>query len=575
MHKQGNMPSHQGQSEMKEIMNGDETFRLLQLEELRPDDEEKKDVLLQTIIAGSSEIEHYSEMIVYKCFNDKKSCSHEETFSYGLDTDDWRNLPLKYDCPRCEAPCVMIQNTKGQLRKILMTEQGTTNPIHLQGFIYGDNINKIQPGTKLNLNGILRSRKKSPKDLTYHRFFDISRFTLTDDKPIIPSPEEIEEFKTMDKTKLIESFAPHIRNMYLIKEGLLLCCIGGVEGANVRGDINALLLGDPGLAKTQLLKFVTQIIQKSDFVSGKSASGAGLFGGVDNLADGTRIGKPGSVTMCNGGVACLDEMEKMNESDRTYCHEIMESQQFSLRKIGIDITWEVKVAIIGAANPKKSIWNPELTINENVNLPPSLLSRFGLIFLVRDIPNKLEDLAIASHIARVRRGLVSAPLTPEQITKFINYAKTLHPVEDDQCAEVLTDWWANLREVKQKEQSLSIDIRTLEDLHRLTEAYARMDLSEVATVSHANRAIKMLNDSLHTLGMNTPGEKNESLIKSFDKNGYIEFVFSKPISEEQAVLRLCEKQQYFQSEGVALGTIAKLKSLGKLLDSGGKLSWVN
>lgn len=556
---------------MKEFEKDGETFRLLTLEELRPKDEGRDDVLLQTIVAGSSEIEHFTTFIVFGCYK----CKDEVQYEYGDDFKDWRDMPIKMKCDRCNQDMYINQNNKGQLRKVLMTEQGTTNPIHLTGFIYGDDINKIQPGTKLNLNGILRSRKTTPKSLTYQRFFDISKFRLTDEKPIIPSEKEIEEFKTMDKTKLIESFAPHIRNMYLLKEGILLCCIGGVEGADVRGDINALLLGDPGVAKTQLLKFMTKIIPKSDYVSGKSASGAGLFGGVDNLHDGTRIGKPGSVTMCNGGMAALDEIEKMNANDRTYCHEIMESQQFSLRKIGIDITWEVKVGIIAAGNPKKSRWNPELTIKENVNIPDSLLSRFGLIFLVRDIPNRDEDLAIAKHIAMVRQGKLEKPLEPETITKFINYAKTLHPVETEECGEVLTNWWGELRMVDQKEQSLAIDIRTLEDLHRLTEAYARLDLVEIATPEHANKAIKMLNDSLHTLGMNTPGEKNQSLSESFDKNGYTQFVFEHGVTEDQAVSKLCEKPKWYSSEYEAKKQIEYLHGKGLIMESGGKWIWVS
>jgi DNA replicative helicase MCM subunit Mcm2 (Cdc46/Mcm family) len=556
---------------MKEFIDKDgEALRLLTLEELLPNDEGKEDVLLQTIVAGSSEIEHYTRLIEFSC----SECKDQRPYSYPEDFKDWRNMPTKKKCDRCNIDMYESQNTKGQLRKVLMTEQGTTNPIHLTGFIYGPDINKIQPGTKLNLNGILRSRKLTPKSLTFQRFFDITQFRLTDEKPLIPSDEEIEEFKTMDKTKLIESFAPHIRNMYLLKEGILLCCIGGVEGDNVRGDINALLLGDPGVAKTQLLKFMTKIIPKSDYVSGKSASGAGLFGGVDNLADGTRIGKPGSVTMCNGGMAAIDEIEKMNPADRTYCHEIMESQQFSLRKIGIDITWEVKVGIIAAGNPKKSRWNPELTIKENVNIPDSLLSRFGLIFLVRDIPNKSEDLAIANHIAMVRRGELTKLLEPQQITKFINYAKTLRPVETEECANVLTDWWGELRMEEQKEEALAIDIRTLEDLHRLTEAYARLDLTEIATEDHAHRAIKMLKDSLHTLGMNTPGEKNESLSKSFDKKGYAQYIFENGVTDAQAIAKLCEKPRWFSSEFEAKKHIAYLHEKGLISESGGKWTWV-
>tara|TARA_R110000787_G_scaffold178781_1_gene290576 strand:- start:453 stop:2135 length:1683 start_codon:yes stop_codon:yes gene_type:complete len=551
-----------------------ETCNLLKLAELKPLHEKDPNILLQTIVAGQSEIEHYATMIIYKCPNEG-ICTSTKTYDYPSNFEDWRDIPQKARCDVCNLEMFEEQVTKGQLRKVLMTEQGETNPIHLTGFIYGDNITKLQPGTKLNLRGILRSRKKSPKDMTYHRFFDITGYSFTDDKPIVPTEEEIQKFKGMDKTEVIKSFAPHIRNMYLIKEGLLLTCLGGVQTDNTRGDINTLLLGDPGLAKTQLLKFVTKIVKKSDYVSGKSASGAGLFGGVDNLSDGTRIGKPGSVTLCNGGVAALDEIEKMNEVDRTYCHEIMESQQFSLRKIGIDITWEVKVSIIAAGNPKKSRWNPELSINENINLPDSLLSRFGLVFLVRDIPSMDADLAIAKHIMQVRRGEITPELSIEEMTKFINYAKTLDPVIPDDVDDVLTKWWSELRQVEQKDESLSVDIRTYEDLCRLTQAYTRLDLEEISTKDHAGRAIKMLNDSIQTLGMNTPGERNTSIMEHMDKSSYIRFVFNTPITYDQAIAKLMEKYNWFSSEEKAEAEIDKLlNKTNSISESGGKLIWV-
>ena len=548
-----------------------ETCNLLKLAELKPLHEKDSNILLQTIVAGQSEIEHYAIMIIYKCPN----CTHEKVYDYPKDFKDWRDIPQKARCDVCNLEMFEEQVTKGQLRKVLMTEQGETNPIHLTGFIYGDNITKLQPGTKLNLRGILRSRKKSSKDMTYQRFFDITQYNFTDEKPIIPTEDEIQKFKDMDKTEVIKSFAPHIRNMYLIKEGLLLTCLGGVQTDNTRGDINTLLLGDPGLAKTQLLKFVTKIVKKSDYVSGKSASGAGLFGGVDNLSDGTRIGKPGSITLCNGGVAALDEIEKMNEVDRTYCHEIMESQQFSLRKIGIDITWEVKVSIIAAGNPKKSRWNPELSINENINLPDSLLSRFGLVFLVRDIPSMDADLAIAKHIMQVRRGEITPELSIEEMIKFINYAKTLDPIIPDDVDDILTKWWSELRQVEQKDESLSVDIRTYEDLCRLTQAYTRLELEEISTKDHAHRAIKMLNDSIQTLGMNTPGERNSSIMEHMDKSSYIRFVFNTPISHDQAVAKLMEKYNWFSSEEKAEAEIDKLlNKTNSISESGGKLIWV-
>ena len=547
---------------------------LLTLEELRPKHEGNRNVLLQTIVSGSSEIEHYPTNIIFECIQCKRT-KHFDYKDIEPTVSDWRDIPEGFKCDACNIGMFKKQVNKDQLRKILMTEQGTKNPIHLIGYLYGDDISKIEPGTKLNIRGILKSRKDKPKDLTYKRFFDIIQYSKTDDKIVPPTPEEIEDFKKMDKTLLIRSFAPQIRNMYLIKEALLLACIGGYEKDGIRGDINILLLGDPGVAKTQLLKFVTKIVRKSDYISGKSASGAGLFGGVDNLSDNTRIGKPGSVTLCNGGVAALDEMEKMNSADRVYCHEVMESQTFSLRKIGIDITWEVKVAIIGAANPKKSVWNPELTINENVNLPASLLSRFGLIFLIRDKPNKDEDLAIAEHIAKVRRGDIEKPLEPETITKFITYAKTLKPVEDEQCGETLTQWWSSLRLEEQREGSISVDIRTLEDLHRIAEAYARLDLSEIVTIKHAKRAIKMLNDSLHTLGMSTPGEKNASIVEGMDIKQFTIFVFKQgPLTYDQVIAKLSENKKHYKNEDAAITMLSKLIKENKVAETKDGFVWV-
>lgn len=554
----------------KIFVKGDKEYILKHLSEITPRDEGNDNVLLQAIVLGNSEIEHFSTFVWMKCSH----CKDDQYYRLE-DYKDWRDIKPSTTCQKCNNMMYENQNDKEQLKKILISEQGKINPINLTAFVYGENIHAIQPGIRINIGGILKSRKSKPSDLTYKRFFDINNFRLTDEKPLMPTQNEIQMFKDMDKSQIIESFAPHIRGMNLIKEGLLLTVIGGVEHDNVRGDINTLLIGDPGCAKTQLLKELTKLVPKSDYVSGRSASGAGLFGGVDNLSDGTRVGKAGSVTMCNGGIACIDEMEKMNSQDRVYCHEIMESQKFSLRKIGIDITWEVKVAIIGAANPKQSRYNSALSIKENINLPDSLLSRFGLIFLVRDKPEKNEDLAIAEHIKRVRQGKVSGILSIETLIKFINYAKLQKPIESDEAGNYITDWWSNLRQVSQSEESISVDIRTLEDLHRIAEAYAKMDLSPTVDIDHAKKAVKMLNDSLHTLGMNTPGQKNDSITDSFDRAGFIQHVFSEPITEDMAIAKLRRKPQWFHTDDEAKAEIDKLRNkYNKIIENGGMLKWV-
>jgi len=137
---------------MKIIENGDEPIRLMTLEEIRPVDEGMDDILLQTIVAGSSDIEHFTVMVVFKCTN----CSYDRVYEYPQDFKDWRDIPTKCFCKACNIPMYVQQNTKEQLRKVLLTEQGTVNPTHLTGFLYGDNINNLNPGVKLNMRGTLR-----------------------------------------------------------------------------------------------------------------------------------------------------------------------------------------------------------------------------------------------------------------------------------------------------------------------------------------------------------------------------------------------------------------------------------
>jgi len=550
---------------MKEYKDG--VFK--ELEEVTPKDEGQK-ILLKGMVIGQGDVEHYPLMIVTEC----PRCSIEDSWEQDTLEDDWRSAYVMRKCDRCAEAMREKEVKKGMVKKIIVAEQNKDNPIFLTCFIYGDDINRIVPGKEIRMEGILRSRKNKKTDLTYKKLFDVLKFRLEEDKLIMPTEDEIKEFDEMDKTEIIKSVAPHIKNMYTLKEALLISSLGGVERDTFRGDINTLMLGDPGTAKTQLLKFVKMMNQKSDYVSGTSASGAGLFGGIDKTPDGTHYARAGAAVMCNGGVLGIDEMEKMNDNDRVYAHEVMESQTFTLRKI-VPVTWQVKISIIGAANPKKSRWNTELTINENVNMPDSLLSRFGLIFLVRDIPNKSDDLAIAEHLEKVLMGELEQTLPVDKLMKFINHAKHLRPKPTREALEKVKEWWADLRNTDQVEGSIAVDHRTLYDLHRMAQAYAKLDLSDIVDTKHAQRAIDLLKESLKTLGMNTPGERNASLVNQFDKQGYIAWVFEKPISHDAAISKLCEKPKWFPSEIKAAEMIRDLKRYGKILESGDKYSWVS
>lgn len=547
----------------------DDGYYIKEFSELDGSDENNEKLLMEGLVLGMSEIEHFSRFVVVKCMK----CKNEHQIDV-KDFTNWRNFRLPKECERCGDELIPIQWDKSLVRKVLFGEPKTSNPITLTGYVFYNDVYKIKPGEKIKINGILRSIKPNPKSETFKRVLDIKELSTSMSKSIMPTPEETTKFIELDKTQIIKSIAPRIKGHDLVKEALLIGMLGGVNDGEARGDINVLLAGDPGVAKTQMLKFVASIIQKSDYTSGKSASQAGLLAGVDNLADGTRVAKPGSVIMCNGGTCCIDEFEKMNPSDRAGLHEVMENQTFSLRKIGINMTWEAKTTIFAAANPRSSRWEPDLTIKENLNLPYSLLSRFGIIILIRDIPNRDVDLAVARHIRKIKQTGVEIILEPQMLTKFINYARTINPKISDESADFIEKFWIDLRCQSQQEGAILIDNRTLQDLYRFAEAYARLDLSEIVTAEHAKKAIHLLGETLKTLGMTVPGQVTQSMMAHINKEEFIMGLFKDGISEGSAIIRMMEHHQWFPTEESANRIISNLRSNGKIYETGGKLKWV-
>ena len=539
--------------------------------ELTPELEDISKIAIEGIVLGTGDIEHYDFFKVVKC----KNCKYEEQLE---NEGNFRDFKIPNKCPDCNGQFKIIQETKGRIRKFTLQEVDVqSNPLILVCFAFGEDTLLIEPGKRIAVGGILRSIKKRDSDLTYHRVFDIEKIKVVSDKLIMPTELEIKFYKKISHLDMINSFAPNIQNMRVYKEAIIISLISGVKSEDIRGDINLFLVGDPGTAKTQLLRFITKIMQKSDYASGKSTSAAGLLAGVDNLSDGTRIPRAGPVVLCSGGVVALDEMDKMNPLDRSALHEAMETQTFSLKKIGINITWPAQTTIVGAANPKGgNKWNPQLSIRENVRLPDSLLSRFGLIFLVRDIPDKDNDLTIARHILKARQHKIEPKLSTDDFTKYINYAKTIKPSLGDEAGSILIDWWSALRLESQPEESPMVDHRTLEDLNRMAEAYAKWRFVDVVETQDATNAIRLLKISLQTLGMNTPGERNKSIAEFMNKDDYLRFIFAEPITEDMAVSKMLRKFNYWKTPQQARNEINKLRVAGVVFEKEeGIYKWVN
>lgn len=398
--------------------------------------------------------------------------------------------------------------------------EGGEQPKRIQVFLKNDLVSplsekKTNPGTKVVLVGIL---KEVP--IILRTGGQSTRFDLMVEGNFVDAvqeefgeikitSEEMEQIKQIGKSpkvisKLVNSLAPSIYGHDKIKEALLLQLLGGVkkkrdDGITTRGDMHLLLIGDPGSGKSQLLKRVDTVAPKSRFVSGKGASGAGLTATVvkDEFIGGWAL-EAGALVLANKGVICIDELDKMTKEDTSSMHEALEGQTVTISKANIQATLRCQTTVLAAANPKFGRFDPySKTIAEQIELPTTLINRFDLIFPVKDLPDPVKDERLARFILNLHQETTKA--TPEVDTellrKFIAHARKGKPKISDSVINELVNYYLSMRGSGQGEgsvKSIPISARQLEGLVRMTEAYAKMRLSNKATVKDAKRAIEML-----------------------------------------------------------------------------------
>lgn len=389
-----------------------------------------------------------------------------------------------------------------------------------------DVVDVARPGDHVSIVGIVQAFAPSKPGIGKLRTFvlqlDANSVEVLGKEPETspPTPEEQEKIFALAKDpqvhrKLTHSIAPSIYGYDHIKEAILYLLFGGVSktlpDVNVRGEMNALLIGDPGTAKSQLLQYVARIAPRGLYTSGRGTTAAGLTAAVIREKGGSMSLEAGALVLADKGIACIDEMDKMRPEDRVAIHEAMEQHTVSVAKGGIVATLNARTAVLAAANPALGRYEPHRTVAENISLPVTILSRFDIIFVLRDVPNKDADGKMSQHILEIhRRGRtpVEAPVDAELLRKYISYAKTIQPELSDAALNKLRDFYLAMRAASESEGSpVAITARQLESLVRVAEARARAALRKEVTAEDADAAIALMKRSLEEVGIDMSSYK--------------------------------------------------------------------
>ena len=386
-------------------------------------------------------------------------------------------------------------------------------PHSLTAYLEYDLAGLLQPGKAVILNGWLKpvdrtTGKKTADKTTLDYYLDVNSVECIDadfESITINSEDEAVIGELSADPELVERFrrsvAPSIYGMERIKDAMVLQLFSGVskelpDGNRIRGDIHIFIVGDPGIAKSQLLVYQSGLAPRSVFASGKGSTAAGLTATAVRVNEEWEL-RAGAMVLADKGIACLDEIDKMRDSDRSNIHFAMEQQHIPINKAGMSVVLPSRCAVLAAANPKEGSFDSFKDYYKQLDIPSTLLSRFDLIFIARDEVTEAEDTAKAEHILgthmRIDRDKDGMTISPELIRKYVAHARrNVKPVLEEDVREQLRDYYVSAR----RKYAKGVGVRQLEGLVRLSEASARMHLREKVSVDDVSSAISIFEASM-------------------------------------------------------------------------------
>ena len=408
-----------------------------------------------------------------------------------------------------------IDTQTARMQEPLENLSGGTEPKQMLMVLEDDLVDELNPGDKVRITGTLKTfrEERSGKFKNYiyvnhieplEQEFEELQLSEEDEEKIIELSKDPHIYD-----KIIKSTAPSIRGYRDVKEAIALQLFGGAakqleDETKLRGDIHILIVGDPGIGKSQILKYVSRLAPRSIYTSGKGTTGAGLTAAAVRDELGGWSLEAGALVLGDQGNVCVDELDKMRSEDRSALHEALEQQTVSIAKAGIMATLNSRCSVLAAANPKFGRFDQYKVLAEQIDLPAPIISRFDLIFVIEDKPSREGDSKLAEHILKIHKeNTIDYEIEPELLRKYIAYArKTVNPSLTDEANEVLREFYVNTRNSNPEEQgAVPITARQLEAIIRLAEASAKIKLKETVDKEDAEKAVRLQMACLKKVGV--------------------------------------------------------------------------